>query len=156
MAIYAVVEDATGLIVNSIVLDGPGQWQPPQGHSIIDDINHTMAIGGTYISGVYTPPPAVPNPPPSPAQVSSRQFWTQMAVQGLISENEAVDALGGNIPNAVKQYINGLPANQKFVARMFFEAPTFERYKRAASDLQTCFSLTPSVIDQFFQNASLL
>jgi hypothetical protein len=92
--------------------------------------------------------------PPVPRQVSSRQFWTQAALQGLISENDAVNALGGEIPHAIRHYINGLAASQRFVARMFFEAPTFERDTRLASDVQACFSLNSAAVDLFFQHAA--
>jgi hypothetical protein len=156
MSTYAVI-DGSGLIVNRVVLDDPGGWQAPAGTTSVLETTTVYEIGGTYIAGVYTPPPPPPlNPPPSVGQITSRQFWTQLAVDGLISENEAVDALRGDIPNAIKQYINGLPANQRFVARMFFEATTFERDKRAISDTKACFSLTQAAIDLFFQHAAAL
>lgn len=66
MTTYAVIEDATGNIVNRIVLDDPGQWEVPAGHSIVDDTNSPMDIGGSFIGGVYTPPPVKPGiVPPS-------------------------------------------------------------------------------------------
>ena len=52
------VTDAEGLIVNRIVLDEntPRNWTPGPGLTLLP---HSVqgAIGGTYIDGVYTPPP---------------------------------------------------------------------------------------------------
>jgi len=94
---------------------------------------------------------------PGPAvELTSRQFWTQLAIAGHISENEAINAMGADIPNVIKQYINTLPAGERFIARMFFEAATFQRHKRVATDMQACFALTPAAVDTFFQNAAVL
>jgi hypothetical protein len=95
-------------------------------------------------------------PPPAHKQVSSRQFWTQMAIAALIEQSEAVKALGGDIPHAIKQFIDTLPVSQRFPARMFFESPTFEQRSRVATDLQACFSITALAVDQFFEAASVL
>jgi hypothetical protein len=57
MGIYIVIEQATGIIDNRIVLDDPAQWEPPAGHVLVEETGEPMAIGGTYIDGVYTPPP---------------------------------------------------------------------------------------------------
>jgi hypothetical protein len=99
-----------------------------------------------------------PSAPPLivPDVISSRQFWTQMANANFIDESEAVKAMGGDIPNSIKQFINTLPVLQRFTARMFFEAPVFERHKRVATDMQACFSLTSAAVDQFFLNAAAL
>jgi hypothetical protein len=53
MATYAVIDEATGEIVNRIALDPP---PAPEGFILVDDTASPMAIGGTYIDGVYTPP----------------------------------------------------------------------------------------------------
>lgn len=58
MEIIRLVTDNEGLIVNRIVLDEstPGDWHPGAGLTLLP---HTVqgAIGGTYVGGVYTPPP---------------------------------------------------------------------------------------------------
>jgi hypothetical protein len=64
MGIYIVVENSTGLIDNRIVLDDPGAWEVPEGHSIFEETGAPMQIGGTYAGGVYTPPAPPPLPPP--------------------------------------------------------------------------------------------
>jgi hypothetical protein len=69
MSTYIVVEEATGMIVNRIALDDPTQWQPPDGHLLIEDSDNEMMIGGSYSGDVYTPPPQSKPPtyPPAPA-----------------------------------------------------------------------------------------
>lgn len=69
MASFVVIENASGLIVNRIVLDDLAEWDVPPGHSIINDTENRMAIGGTFIDGIYTPPvvPPAELPPPEPA-----------------------------------------------------------------------------------------
>ena len=107
---------------------------------------------GSPVPDVYISPP-----PPVPPLLSARQFWQQMAVQGLIDEEEAVEALEGDLPNAIKHYINTtLPADQRFAARMFFTATTFSRTERAAADIKARFSLNDAAMDAFFIAAAAL
>ena len=65
MTTYIVIDDETGIIDNRIVLDDPNQWEVPAGHTLVEETGEAMAIGGTYIDGVYTPP-VYPDPPPLP------------------------------------------------------------------------------------------
>ena len=74
MGTYVVVDEATGIIINRIVLDDPAQWEVPAGHALIEETDEPMAIGGSYVDGVYTPPDQPPpspppDPPPHPAEV---------------------------------------------------------------------------------------
>ena len=75
MAFYIVVDNATGIIDNRIALDDPEQWEVPAGHSIVEETAEPMAIGGSYIDGIYAPPPEPPPlplpepPPPAPEDV---------------------------------------------------------------------------------------
>lgn len=55
-----VVVDVSGNIVNAVEWDGTAAWSPPAGSTTVQSA--TMNIGGTYISGVYTPPPTPPSP----------------------------------------------------------------------------------------------
>jgi hypothetical protein len=95
------------------------------------------------------------NPPPP--VLSARQFWTQLAVQGHIDEQEAVEALEGDLPNAIKHFINNtLPAPQRFAARMFFTDKQFLFRSRTPSDVKACFSIDDAAIDTFFRAAAQL
>ena len=63
MTTYAVIDDASHLIVNRIVLDEAADWHPPDGHTAIEETDGAMDIGGLYVDGVYTPPPSPELPP---------------------------------------------------------------------------------------------
>jgi hypothetical protein len=54
MATFAVIDEASGEIVNRIVIDDP---PAPEGFIIVNDTASPMAIGGSYVKGVYTAPP---------------------------------------------------------------------------------------------------
>ena len=94
MAIFAVV-DAQGNIVNRIVLDTSDDWQAPEGQSLIEEVDTTLEIGGTYLNGIYTKPVSAPSdemqpPPPSVLpQDLMAQFTTDDAtkIQVAISAN---------------------------------------------------------------------
>ena len=57
-----VVINSSGTIVNVVEWDGTAIWTPPAGTTTM--VSNTMDIGGKYISGTYTPPPAVTPPLP--------------------------------------------------------------------------------------------
>jgi hypothetical protein len=71
MAIYVLIDEATDIIVNRLVLDDPADWPVPAGHALAEEGDVPMAIGGTLdVNGVYTPPPQpepILPPPPAPA-----------------------------------------------------------------------------------------
>jgi hypothetical protein len=94
------------------------------------------------------------------ATIDKRQFWTQLALDGHISENEAVAAMGGDtpdIPLQIRQFINNtLPAPQRWLARMFFLSDSFERHNQAITHTKTVFALNDATMDQFFHDAALL
>ena len=94
------------------------------------------------------------------ATIDKRQFWTQLALDGHITENEAVAAMGGDtpdIPVQIRQFINNtLPAPQRWLARMFFLADTFKRDNQAITHSKTIFALNDATMDQFFHDAALL
>lgn len=73
---------------------------------------------------VYVPPEVTV----IPDLISRRQFFEALANLGEITEDEAFAALAGSIPEAFQPLINGLPADQRFSARMLLAgASTFER-----------------------------
>ena len=70
MGTYVAVDEATGVIVNRIVLDDPDQWEVPAGHLAFEETGEAMAIGGSFIDGVYAPP-VQPDPPLMPPAAPS-------------------------------------------------------------------------------------
>jgi hypothetical protein len=57
---YAMVNDASGIVVNMIMWDGSVEsWTPPAGHTMIMDTENKIGIGFTRnaISNTFMPPP---------------------------------------------------------------------------------------------------
>lgn len=93
MSNYAVV-DASGNIVNRIVLDDPKAWTPPEGYSVHEETKTSYEIGATLIDGIYKPLPVPPAPPPAPAQILSQDLMAQFTTDDLTKIKAAVE---GNI-----------------------------------------------------------
>lgn len=136
---YTAIFPPTALLLEETEYEG----SDPQaffGQRVYDET--TKTIGERY---VWMPP-----------SITGRQFWAQMAISKLITEDEAVAALGGTLPASIANYIGTLPEAERFAARMFFAAATFERERRAATDTRACFALTAAQMDRFFREASTL
>lgn len=46
--------------------------------------------------------------------ISKKQFFEQLAIDGIVTEQEAAAAFGGTIPQTFQTYIESLPANVRF------------------------------------------
>jgi hypothetical protein len=56
---------------------------------------------------------------PVPSSISRRQFYQQLAIAGIATQDEAIAALStGTLPAALATIVNGLPSDQQFGARM--------------------------------------
>jgi hypothetical protein len=64
-----------------------------------------------------------------PPMISDRQFFQQLAIMELITENEALAYVQtGTLPGAFLSFIDQLPADQRFDAKMKLTgANTFDR-----------------------------
>ena len=94
----------------------------------------------------------------TPSSISDRQFFQQLAIQGLITEQEAEEAVGpGTIPVSMVSLINQLPVEQRFSARMLVRGATrFERNHSVTKLIGTLYGLSDSEIDTLWINASKL
>jgi hypothetical protein len=92
MATYAVL-DASGNIINRIVLDDISAWIPEAGHSIVEEKGSPFEIGGTLVKDVYTPPYREPLPelPPPPARILSQDLMAQFTDDDNTRIKAAVD-----------------------------------------------------------------
>lgn len=58
---YALYVTANGLVINLFAWDGVSPWSPPSGiAAVLTGGNPNAQIGGTYITGVFTPPSVTP------------------------------------------------------------------------------------------------
>lgn len=60
MKTFAVIEQSSGRIINRVVVANDVDWVAPTGHLAIEEAV-PMDIGGSYIDGIYTPPPHDPS-----------------------------------------------------------------------------------------------
>jgi len=95
---------------------------------------------------------------PVPSQISDRQFFQQLAVMDLISEAEAIAAVStGTLPAAMAGFIDQLPAEQRFAARMALQgATTFVRSNPLVETFGAMQGMTPEQVDDLWRAASLL
>jgi hypothetical protein len=103
----------------------------------------------------YTPPP---QPEPVPSTISDRQFFQQLAVGGLITESEALAAVQtGTLPAALVAFIDQLPAEQQFPARMLLTGATsFERAHPLTDAFGSMYGMNGEQVDQLWRDAAKL
>lgn len=102
----------------------------------------------------YTPPPA---PPAVPQSISDRQFFQQLAVQGIITEDQALAANAAVIPAPLASLIDAMPADQQFGAKMIVSGATvFERSNPLTIAIGTAYGMSSNQIDAFFIAAAAL
>ncbi len=95
---------------------------------------------------------------PVPSEISDRQFFQQMAIEGRITKQEALDAVGsGIIPPAMDGLVNQLPEEQQFAARMLIRGATTFRIGQPVTDL-ICriYGMSSDEIDATWRAASQL
>jgi hypothetical protein len=100
----------------------------------------------------------VPDPYVVPLNTSldKRRFWTKAALDGYISQDSALDAMHGDIPQVLVDYVATLPPTARFVVRMQLLAETFDRHKTGAIRFMEAFNITESDMDMFFESAKSL
>lgn len=145
-------------IVDSITFypdrDKEGNLLPPW-IPVADDV-YAGYVAGPDDSWI---PPDPPTPPPEgiPDFISRREFFQQLAVDKLITEEEAYAALGGVIPAAMLALITQLPAEEQFNAKMLVAGATdFYRNHQLTHVIQHMFNWTDERADQFWLDASKL
>ena len=58
MARYAMVDNASGIVVNVIEWDGnEANWKAPSGYTMVEDVNNEAGPGFTYDGTAFAPPP---------------------------------------------------------------------------------------------------
>lgn len=157
MTTYALV-DAQGVVTNIILLEDSAAYETPEGLTLSKETDTPYEIGGTLLSGVYTPParPAPP-PPPVPQSISDRQFFQQLAVIGVITEADALASNAAVIPSPLLAIINAMPVSQQFAAKMLVSGATvFERNHPMTIAIGAAYGMTSEQIDEFFRAAAAL
>jgi hypothetical protein len=99
-----------------------------------------------------------PPPEPVPNNISDRQFFHILAVDGLITEAEALAAVKtGDAPAAFETFIASLSEGERFHARMLLEgATTFERDHPLTDAFGSMYGMTSDEIDDLWRRAAAL
>ena len=111
--------------------------------------------GDAYVIRVVDPATL---PPPLPPQISDRQFFHVLALNGSITQKEALAAVKtGYIPATLMALVNALPDDQRFNAEMLLSGATvFERTHPLTNSLGAAMGYSPDQIDDLFRAAAQL
>ena len=128
-----------------------GAWIPP------DPGNIDFQAYLTWLAVPNTPNPA-PVVSTVPQTITDRQFFQAAAVQGLITEAQALAMMQtGVIPPALATAISTLPAGQQFAAQMeVVGCRTFLRADPFVIGLSTAMGQTSAQVDALFTLAASL
>lgn len=151
---YALIEN--NVVVNVCLWDGHlHTWQPPE-HLDAVLAPDEIAIGWRWDGSEWLPP--VPPPLPVPEVISDRQFFQQLAIMNVITQDEAVAAVAtGTIPPAMATLIDALPADEQFDARMkLCGAVEFHRSEPLVETLGGAIGWTDEQIDDLWRAAAQL
>ena len=93
-----------------------------------------------------------------PPKISDRQFFQQIAVEGKITEAEALAAVAtGTIPQAMNGLIEQLPEDQQFPSKMLVAGATeFLRDHPVTQLIGQLYGYRAADIDRIWREASLL
>jgi hypothetical protein len=103
---------------------------------------------------------AIPLPPAVVKNISKRQFYQQLAIQGIITTQEALDAVRiGSIPVAIQTILDQSISDpaQKFGAEMLLSGATdIARAHPLTISIGATYGMDTIGIDAFFASALLL
>lgn len=95
---------------------------------------------------------------PAPSEISDRQFFQQCAILGLIDEDEALAAVStGTMPAAMADFVETLPAEEQFAARMTIQGATaFHRDHPLVPAFGAAWQMDDAALDALWRAASEL
>jgi hypothetical protein len=96
--------------------------------------------------------------PAVPATLSDRQFFQALAIKKIITEKEALAAVGvGTIPTILSAVVDAMPAKDKFAGTMFLTGTTvFHRDHVVITALQNNLKWTSEQMDDLWRSAGVL
>jgi hypothetical protein len=122
-----------------------------------DPANRDYAAYQAWLADGGLPDPYAAPAPVVPPSISDRQFYQQLAVQGVISEADALAANAAVIPPALLAIIDAMPSAEQFGAKMLLSgATTFERNNLLTIRIGTAHGWSAAQIDAFFIAAAAL
>jgi hypothetical protein len=142
-----------GRVINAVLM--PHGFQGDGQSYVVSEVGGPGDIYDAE-TGVFT----TPEPPPPPVQeiISDRQFFQQLAIAGLVSESEALDAVKtGSLPSAFETFISSLPEGERFNARMLLSgAVEFRRSHPLTEAFAQMHGMTTEELDDLWRAAAAL
>lgn len=101
-------------------------------------------------------PPKIPELVPD--EISDRQFFEALAYKGIVTQEEALDAVKtGALPASFEAFIQAIPAEQQFSARMILSgATTYRRSHPLTEAFGVMSGLSTEEIDDLWRMAASL
>lgn len=137
-----------------VKIDGDDQFQ-----FVVDADGPLQAEYQTWLSDGNTLEPYALPSPPVPQQISDRQFFQMSAIDGIITQDEALAAVAtGTIPPVLQAIVDGIQdPDQQFAAKMLLSGATvFERDHPLTDAVGSSLGWTKEQIDTFFVQAAQL
>jgi hypothetical protein len=87
MARHAIIEDATGVVVNIIEIDDASEFTPAPGRSVVwSSMCSSAEIGGVYDGSGFTPPTITPEVDPlAGAKAKCAAYFRDASITALIT-----------------------------------------------------------------------
>lgn len=122
-----------------------------------DPMNRDRREYQEWLAAGGQPEPYEAPPDPVPVSISDRQFFQQLAIEGVITEAEALAANAAMIPASLLAIIESLPDEQQFPAKMIVSGATvFERNHPLTEAIGAAQGMNGAQIDAFFRSAAAL
>jgi hypothetical protein len=129
----------------------------------IETIMTDTELSALGLTRFVPPPPPVPvapvlKTPTGPGGLSRKQFFQQLAVASVITQDEAIGAMTGTIPPELAALITtAIPTDQQFAASMLISGmPAFERTNSVIVAIGAGLKWTPDALDAFWTAAGKL
>lgn len=117
----------------------------------------TFGQGGSVYGKLWDGGKIVAPEPTIPDSISRRQFFQQACSAGLISEEDALEAMGGRLPQVLLDSVSKLPVDYQFGAKaLLVGAQTFERSNTLTPIIAKSLGLDQEQTEHFWDAASKL
>mgnify|MGYP001765331423 CR=1 FL=1 len=149
-------EVVAGYVTRLFTVDGEAFEMPQNGaYSLVDA---EPAVPGWYVEPAPPEPPAPP-PAPVPSVISDRQFYQALAVAGLCTKAEALQAVKvGELPAQLAAIVASIPdEDMQFGTEMLLSgAVEFNRDHPLVGQVGSTLGWTDAQIDDFWRIAGTL
>ena len=153
---YIAVDDNKHIIS---MTDDPEQSQIA-GFDIIgidENYGETFGQGGSVYGKLWDGEKIVAPAPIAPDSISRRQFFQQASLSKLIDEEDALEAMGGRLPQVLLDSVSKLPVDYQFGAKaLLVGAQTFERSNTLTPIIAKSLGLDQEQTEHFWDAASKL